>query len=136
MADPVLGELVTVGGVIVSSPISGSEKMPETSGSRRIQFWPQTTTGWWALILFVGALLSWIILPQITMTYREIYPVTDTWVMPTIAVLLTDAAAILGLFAIWRKHERSIANITALCLMITAALFVTWMLVGEGLAGV
>lgn len=120
----------------MSSPISGSEKMPETSGSRRFPFWSQTTPGWWALILTVSAILSWIILPQITMAYRDISPITDTWVMPTIAVLLTDAAAILGLFAIWRKRERSIANITASCLMIPAALFVTWMLVGEGLAGV
>lgn len=72
---------------------------------------------------------------MITMTFRETYPVTDTWVMPVIWLVLADVAAGFNVLCVWRWKERSVLNIVAAALTIPAALFVTVMVVGEGLAG-
>lgn len=73
---------------------------------------------------------------MITMTFRETYPVTDTWVMPAIWLVLVDVAAGFNALCIWRWRERSVLNIIAVALIIPTALFVTIMVVGEGLGGV
>jgi hypothetical protein len=77
---------------------------------------PETPLGWWAIGLSVLGLAAGVVLPMISMTFRETYPVTDTWVMPVI----------------WR----SVLNIVAVALIVPTALFVTFMVVGEGLASV
>lgn len=99
-------------------------------------FWPQTGLGRWALVMTVVAIASWFLLPLITVNFRDTYPITDTWVMPAILTLLTDTATALGIAAIWLRDERSVLTLAALCLMVPAALFVTAMVISEGLAGV
>lgn len=120
----------------MTGSVDNSNKMPATSGPNRLPFRPQTTLGVWALVFAALAIVSWFLLPLITVTYRDIYPVTDTWVMPAILTMLTDTAAVLSIWAVWRKHERAILSLLALGLMVPAALFTTFMVVGEGLAGV
>lgn len=115
---------------------SPAGKLPAEPGDAGFPFVPQTTTGRWAIVLSVLAIVSWFGLPVITTLYRDVYPITDTWVMPAISVALTDAAALLGLLAVLRFHERSIANIVLLILFALAGAFLTIMFVGEGLAGV
>jgi hypothetical protein len=75
-------------------------------------------------------------LPIITITFRDKYPVTDTWVMPAIGVVLIDLAAVFNILCVWPWRERSVLNIVAAVLTITSALFFTFMVVGESLTGV
>ena len=96
---------------------------------------PSTAIGWWALGVSAAGMASWVVLPVITTTFRDVYPITDTWVMPATGVALIDAAAILNVLALWRWRERSLPNIVAAILAIPMALFFTFMVVGEGLAG-
>jgi hypothetical protein len=67
------------------------------------------------------------------MTYRDSYPIVDTWVMPAVMTVLFDAAAILSVLAVWRGRERSVPSILTLVLIVPAALFVTMMVVGESI---
>lgn len=120
----------------MTSSVNNSNHLPVQPGPNRFPFRPQTPLGVWALVAAALAIASWFLLPLITITYRDVYPITDTWVMPAILTLLTDTAAVLNIWAVWRKRERSIPNLLALGLMVPAALFVTFMVVGEGLAGV
>lgn len=113
-----------------------SGNLPSDAGENRFVFSPQTLLGTWAALLSLLAVVSWFVMPAITMAYRDVYPITDTWVMPAISVALTDAAALLGVLAVWRGHERSILNLVLLVILFLAGLFFTWMLIGEGLAGV
>lgn len=73
---------------------------------------------------------------MITMAFRTRYPITDTWVMPAIGLVLTDLAAVVSVLCVWRWRERSVLNVVAVVIIIPVALFVTFMVVGEGLAGV
>jgi hypothetical protein len=97
---------------------------------------PRTTIGRRALGLSAVAAASWVVLPIITIVFRHTYPITDTWVMPAIGTLLTDAAAILNVLATWRRGERSALSVVLAVLMVPIALFFTFMVVGEGLGGV
>jgi hypothetical protein len=97
---------------------------------------PKTQIGWWALCVSAVAVASWIALPVITVVFRDTYPITDTWVMPAIGTSLTDAAAILGVLAIWRWRERSGLNIVAAVLTVPAAVLFTFFVVGEAIGGV
>lgn len=96
---------------------------------------PRTAIGWWAIVLSVIGLASWVILPLITTIFGETYPVTDSWVMPAIGTVLIDAAAVLNVLCIWPFRERSVLNIIALCVTVPLALLFTLFVVGEGLSG-
>ena len=81
------------------------------------------------------ALMSLIVLPSITMVFRETYPVVDTWVMPAINTVLLDTAAVVALFAIWLKGERSAAGILSFVLTAPIGLFITLSVLSEVTGG-
>jgi hypothetical protein len=114
----------------------------EASGSTKISasisrhFFPNIGISWWTLVASAIGIASWLILPVITIKFRDIYPITDTWVMPAIGTFLIDVATILNVIVIWRCKERSILNIIAAILVIPLALFFTFLVVGECLGGV
>lgn len=111
--------------------------MPESVSSllqaKGRRFWPRSTLSWIAIALGLVALASWVIFPVLTMAYRERYPVVDTWVMPAIATILVDVAAILNLVTVWFRRERSLLSIVTLVVTILAGLFFTFMVVGEAI---
>jgi hypothetical protein len=113
-----------------------SDQTPHTENRRRIAILPKTRFGWWALILTVIVLAVCAALPIITINFRDKYPITDTWVMPVIGTVLIDIAAVFNILCIWRWRERSVLNIVTAVLTIPTALFFTFMVIGEGLAGV
>ncbi|MFL7807425.1 MAG: hypothetical protein AB8I80_02280 [Anaerolineae bacterium] len=120
----------------MSDSVDSPDQAPAPQARSRRAIVPSTPVGWWALGLTMVAIASWVALPLLTINFRETYPITDTWVMPAIALVLTDLAAVFNVLCVWPWRERSILNIVATVLMVPAALFVTFMVVGEGLAGV
>jgi hypothetical protein len=112
-----------------------SDRAPATPRGARTAVLPGTTIGWWALVLSVIGGASWLVLPVITMTFRDTYPVTDTWVMPAIGTVLIDSAAVLNVLCVWRWRERSVMNIVAAALTVPTALLFTLIVVGESLGG-
>jgi hypothetical protein len=113
-----------------------TDQTPGAGSRRRIAILPKTRFGWWALILTVIVLAVCAALPIITINFRDKYPITDTWVMPVIGTVLIDLAAVFNALCIWHWRERSVLNIVAAVLTIPTALFFTFMVIGEGLAGV
>ena len=105
--------------------------MPKQRG-----FWPHEKSGKVALWFTFGAFLLWIILPMITGAFRETYPVTDTWVMPSIGVIGVAVAAAVNLFAYVVKRQRSAVNLTAMSITLCFTFFSALFLIGEGIAGV
>ena len=97
---------------------------------------PRTKVGRRALVFTAIGLASWIILPLITMNFREEFPVTDTWIMPVIATVLIVLAAVYNAACIWRWHERSTLNIVATIVTLPVAIFSAFMVIGEGLSGI
>ena len=102
-------------------------------GSRR--FWPSSSLGWAAAVFGIVALSAWLIFPFISMAYRDVYPVVDTWVMPAVATTLVDGAAVLGAVVLRSRHERSFLSIGMLILTTIAGLFFTLLVVGETIGG-
>ena len=98
-------------------------------------FWPRSALGWIAIALALVALASWVVFPMLTKAYRETYPVVDTWVMPSIAMALVDAAAILSLVSVWFRRERALLSIVMLVITVLAGLFFTFIVVGEAIGG-
>ena len=119
----------------MSDPTDVPDQVPATPGAAGRAVLPRKPIGWWALGLAVAAMASWVVLPLITTTFRETYPITNTWVMPAIGIVLLDAAAVLSVLCVWRWRERSVLNIVALALTLPMALLFTLIVVGEGLAG-
>jgi hypothetical protein len=113
-----------------------SDQTPAAGNRRRIAILPKIRFGWWALISTIIVVAICIALPIITINFRDKYPITDTWVMPVIATVLIDLAAVFNILCICRWRERSVLNIVLAVLTVLAALFFTFMVVGEGLAGV
>lgn len=97
--------------------------------------WPNSTIGWLALGFSVTAAISLVIFPLITTLFRKIYPITDTWIMPTIQISVMDLAAIINVYVVWRVKERAAMNIVAAALVIPMALLFTFMLIGETMGG-
>lgn len=95
---------------------------------------PKTAIGWWALVASVIGVAAWVILPWITTTCRDVYPITDTWVMPAIGTFLIDTSAILNILAIWRWKERSLLSIVVTVMVVLMALPLTFIVLGEGIA--
>ena len=113
-----------------------TDQTPGAVSRRRIAILPKTRFGWWALISTVIVFAVCVALPIITINFRDKYPITDTWVMPVTGTVLIDLAAVFNALCIWHWRERSVLNIITAVLTIAAALFFTFMVVGEGLAGV
>jgi hypothetical protein len=120
----------------MSDPIDVPHQVPTAGNNRRIAILPRSKAGRWALILTVIVIAACVSLPIITITLRDKYPVTDTWVMPAIGTALIDLAAIFNVLCVWPWRERSVLNIVAAAVTIPSAIFFTFMAVGEGLAGV
>ena len=113
--------------------ISSRDSSLASSGTRR--FWPQTALGWASLLLAVIAFACLAIFPVITVHYRKAYPVVDTWVMPAVATVLLDVAAVLNVVSFWHWHDRSLLVIGAMTATLAVGVFTTIFVVGEGLAG-
>jgi hypothetical protein len=120
----------------MSDPIDTSDQAQKAVIRRGVAILPKKKAGRWALIITVIVIAACAVLPVITINFRDSYPVTDTWVMPAIGVVLIDLAAIFNILCIWTWRERSVLNILAAVLTVPSALFFTFMVVGEGLAGV
>jgi len=92
---------------------------------------PLTKRGWISIYSALIGIAAWIILPLITINFREQYPVTDTWIMPLIGIVIIDIAAVLNILSIWRWHERSILNIVSAILVIPAAALLSVITIGQ-----
>ncbi|MGA9191432.1 MAG: hypothetical protein WBZ24_06860 [Anaerolineales bacterium] len=99
-------------------------------------FWPHSSLGWITIIVTGIALASWLVFPQLTMAYRETYPIVDSWVMPALATTLVDVAAVLNLVTVLFRGERSVLSLATLAVTVLAGLFLTFLVVGEAIAGV
>jgi hypothetical protein len=117
-------------------PIDVSHKAPTEGNRRRIAILPKTKAGRWALILTVIVIAACAALPLITINFRDRYPITDTWIMPAIGVVLIDFAAVFNILCVWPWRDRSVLNIVAAVLTVPPALLFTFIVVGESLAGV
>ena len=120
----------------MSDPTDVSDQAPTAGNRRGIAILPRTKAGRRVLILTVIVIIVCAALPIITITFRDKYPVTDTWVMPVIGTVLIDLAAVFNVMCVWPWRERSVLNIVAAVLTVPSALFFTFMVIGEGLAGV
>lgn len=91
---------------------------------------PHTCLSIAAFIYGIFAVSLWVILPLMTMTYRHIYPITDTWVMPATGAVFTLSATALNWFVFVKYNARSWLGL-ALCVVLSlAALFVSVMITG------
>jgi hypothetical protein len=124
-----------MGHVNMSDPIDNQGEKPTRLTSQGGKILPKTKAGWWALGLAVIGIAAWIILPIITINFREKYPVTDTWIMPAIGTVLIDIAAVFNLLCVWPWRNRSLMNIAAAVLTTLIALVCTLIVVGETLSG-
>lgn len=97
---------------------------------------PTERPGKVSIWLSVIGFASWLVLPMITMFFRESAPITDTWVMPFIGVVLMLIAAVSNFITFVFMRQRSVLNVTVFSVTTVFAIFVTTFLVGEGLAGV
>ena len=120
----------------MSDPTDVSNQAPVAGKRRRIAILPKTKAGQRTLIFTLIVIIVCVALPIITINFRARYPVTDTWVMPAIGVVLIDLAAGFNILCVWPWRERSVLNILAAILTVPSALFFTFIVVGEGLAGV
>ena len=113
---------------------SAAVEDPGSAAPRRA--WPTRPIGWVAPALTVLALACWIILPVITIAFRDQYAWTDTWVMPTIGASVAAVAAVVNVLAVWLWRQRSTVTIVSAAVIVAVAIFVGLMVVGEALAGV
>lgn len=104
-------------------------------GTERTRIVPDTGFGWLAVIAAAVGLGSWIVLPVITSLLRDEYPVTDTYLMPVIGLVLTVIAAVVNVLAVWLGRQRSIMSLVAMFLTVMASLFFGLFVIGEGLSG-
>lgn len=105
------------------------------STPHRGHFWPASRRGWAAVAASLIGLGSWFVLPILTMTLRETFPITDTWVMPAVGLVLVLVAAVVDVLCLFVWRQRSVALWLLAALTVPFAVFATLMVVGEGLAG-
>lgn len=117
----------------MSDPIDAPDQAPTAPSHRRVTVLPRTKAGWWALGLTAIGIAAWVVLPIITVTFRNKYPVADTWIMPAIGAVLIDLAAVFNLLCVWPWRERSVLNIVVAVLTIPMAALFTLTVVGESL---
>lgn len=96
---------------------------------------PTSAYGWVAVVLAAVGLGSWVVLPVVTTVFRDDYPITDTFLMPVIGLLLTVMAAVVNVLAVWRGQQRSVLSLVAMGLTVMASLFFGLFVIGEGLSG-
>lgn len=120
----------------MSDPVDVSHQTPTAGNPGGIAILPKTKAGRWSLIVTVIVIAACMALPIITINLRDKYPITDTWVMPVIGTVLIVFAAVFNILCVWFWRERSLLNILAAILTVPSALFFTFMVVGESLAGV
>lgn len=113
-----------LGGVGMSSKVKGPGS--DFAGGHL----PTTPLGWWAVASTGFVVLLMLAFPLITVNYREVYPITDSWVMPAVLTLSVDAAAVLHVVAIWQKGERSNLSVVLAVITVSAALFFTFIAIG------
>jgi hypothetical protein len=93
---------------------------------------PQTRFGKIATVLGAVAASLWFVLPMVTMSYREIYPITDSWVMPVASSVVTLIAAVVNGYVIVVHKERAWVNLgMTLVLSLIALVAVTVMIGGR-----
>lgn len=100
------------------------------------KFWPQERSGKFSLLIGVIAFGIGFLLPVITGIFGETYPVTDSWVMPTIGVAVMLVAAATNIITYTFMRQRSVANLVMLSITVFWACFTATFLIGEGPAGV
>lgn len=71
-----------------------------SGGPRRWR--PGTSLGWWAVAVAAAAVMCLVTFPLLTVNYRETYPITDSWVMPTLLTAVFNTAFVLSVLAVWR----------------------------------
>lgn len=93
-------------------------------------WFPQTRIGIGAVVAGVLALSLWIILPMVTMAYRETYPITNSWVMPTIGGVTSIIVALLNVYVVWWRAQRAWLNLFSMVVLVLVALMSLLILVG------
>ena len=116
-----------------STPSPGSAPRPPTVPPSRT--WPTARSGRLALAAAAVGLGSWIVLPIVTALFADIFPVTDTVLMPIIGLVLVTLAAVVNVMTLWLGRQRSAMNIIATVLTVAATLFFGVFVIGEGLGG-
>ena len=91
---------------------------------------PSTISGFVAIGLSIMALSLWVILPMVTVRYRDIDPITDSWVMPTVGGAVSIAVAIFNLYEVWWHKQRSWINMMLTVIVGIVAMIALMVLVG------
>ncbi|MEY3990108.1 MAG: hypothetical protein RI985_1189 [Chloroflexota bacterium] len=98
--------------------------------SQRHVWLPHTTSGFVAIGLSIMALLLWVLLPMVTVRYRDIYPITDSWVMPTFGGVVSIAVALFNIYEVWWHKQRAWLNIIVTVILGCVAIIALMVLVG------
>jgi UDP-N-acetylmuramyl pentapeptide phosphotransferase/UDP-N-acetylglucosamine-1-phosphate transferase len=98
--------------------------------TKRRPWLPQSRLGMWAVLAGIFSLSLWGILPLVTMTYRETYPITNTWVMPTIGGVTSIIVALLNVYVVWWRDQRAWFNLFSMVVLVIVALMSLLVLVG------
>lgn len=91
---------------------------------------PRTKSGFVAIGLSIMALSLWVLLPMVTVRYRDIYPITDSWVMPTVGGVVSIAVAVFNLYEVWWHKQRAWLNIIVTVILGCVAIIALMVLVG------
>ncbi len=110
-----------------SATHTGRRTPPDATDPVAIWRLPGTRIGWWAFALTVLIFpVAWAL-----MTHAIPWEALDTALAPVILLTIIDAAAVVGLYAVFRARERSFLVLFALVAAIPLAVFATFMLVVE-----
>jgi hypothetical protein len=97
---------------------------------------PRSALGWISIgATLLAPAIALFVMPRITMAYREVFPIVDTWVMPVTEIALLDAAAILNVVSVWFRRERSVLSIVFLVFALLAGLLFTAVGIAEAIGG-
>lgn len=111
----------------------GAENAAPSKPKRPIM--PTTMLGKWGLALGVLG-FAFLVILIMTSGFKDTPDATGVWIMPVIGLLIVDAAAIMNVLALVRAKEQSWVSILALVLTGAFGVFVTMMVVGEGIGAV
>jgi UDP-N-acetylmuramyl pentapeptide phosphotransferase/UDP-N-acetylglucosamine-1-phosphate transferase len=98
--------------------------------SQRRQWLPRTSSGVVVIGLSLAALSLWVILPMVTVRYRDIYPITNSWVMPTTGGIINIIVAVLNVYMVWWRGQRAWLNIFSMVVLVIVAVIALMVLVG------